>query len=92
MVRSLHLMLAPMLLSVALLATSAASANDAPSVAPAESARATDEQLRAQAQALFVALPTDVTVDEQQAALGRALFFDTRIGASSRVLHQSVRE
>lgn len=43
-----------------------------------------DAQLRMHAQAMFGALTTDASVNEQQAALGRALFFDTRIAADRK--------
>jgi cytochrome c peroxidase len=43
-----------------------------------------DRELHAQAQALFGALEPPNDVDTQQAALGRALFFDTRIAPDGK--------
>jgi cytochrome c peroxidase len=50
----------------------------------AASAPGADAGLRAQARAIFGTIATEVAVNEQQAALGRALFFDTRIAADGK--------
>jgi len=74
MLQHSRLILVSTLLSLASVVTLTADADDA----------AADAQLRAQAQALFAPLTTEVSVSEQQAALGRALFFDARIGADGK--------